>query len=90
MAAQQGSTSLAAVDAVIDEVLGGDLGLPQREQLIDECAYQFIGSIRDQAGGPLDPQLADGLNKMVPISQTDKGVTLSCRTAAVDGTQIEQ
>lgn len=74
MADQQANTSHAAVDAVIDEVLGGDLDSPQREQLLDECAYQYIGSIRDQAGGSLDPELAEGLNKMVLMSQAEKGM----------------
>lgn len=73
MADLQPSSSIAAVDAVIDEVLGGDLNLPQREQMIDETAYQFIGAMRDQAGESLDAGLAEGLNKLIPISPAEKG-----------------
>lgn len=73
MADHQPSTSLAAVDAVIDEVLKGDMDVPEREQLVDECAYQYIGSIRDQAGGSLDSNVADELNKMILISNEEKG-----------------
>lgn len=61
------------VDAVIEEVLGGDLHMPEREQLVDEAAYQYFSQIREQQGHQLSPEAAEQINAMVVIPQAEKG-----------------
>jgi hypothetical protein len=66
------------IDAVIDEVLGGDLGMQERQLMADEVAYSYFSSIREAAGDDLDSETAAELNKLVAMSQAEKGEGLLC------------
>jgi hypothetical protein len=81
---------VSPIDAVIDEVLGGDLGMQERQLLADEVAYSYFSSIREAAGDDLDSDTAAELNKLVVMSQAEKGEWLLCCLAQNDKQQEQQ
>jgi hypothetical protein len=64
---------VSPIDAVIDEVLGGDLGMQERQLAADEVAYAYFSKIREAAGDQLDPAVSAQLNELVAITQAEKG-----------------
>lgn len=70
---------VSPVDAVIDEVLGGDLGMQERQLMADEVAYSYFSSIKEAAGDDLDSETAAELNRLVAISQAEKGEACAAR-----------
>jgi hypothetical protein len=61
------------VDAVIDEVLCGDLSMEQRQLQADEVAYRQFSALRQQAGDQLTPELSAQLNALVAIPKSEHG-----------------
>lgn len=70
-APKQPQTSL--LDAVIDEVLGGDFAMQERKLMADEVAYSYFSSVREAAGDQLDPQTSAELNRLAALSQAETG-----------------
>jgi hypothetical protein len=74
------------VDAIIDEVLGGGLSMPERQLAADEMAYAYFSAVREAAGGRLTPEQAAELNALVAIPQEEKGESCWCIRAVSGST----
>jgi hypothetical protein len=69
---------VSPIDAVIDDVLGGDLGMQERQLAADEVAYAYFSKVREAAGDQLDPAVSAQLNELVAITQAEKGAGAEC------------
>lgn len=66
---------LAPVDAVIDDVFGRQLGMQERQLAADEVAFTFFSSVREACGDEMDPETSAELNRLLALSQAEKGET---------------
>jgi hypothetical protein len=58
---------------VIDDVFGKQLGMQERQLAADEVAYSFFSSVREAAGDQMDPETSAELNRLLALSQAEKG-----------------
>lgn len=75
MASKPAEAPVAPVDAVIDDVFGRQLGMQERQLAADEMAYSFFSSVRDSCGDEMDPETSAELNRLLALSQAEKGET---------------
>jgi hypothetical protein len=67
-------SQVSPLDAVIDDVLAGDLSLSERQLAADEVAYSYFSRIRDEIGDDMDPDTSAKLNELAATSLRERGM----------------